>query len=278
MVYIYNIVSAMDVLKRNNVNIIGQGKQVLMFAHGFGCDQSMWRFVTPAFEKDYKIVLFDYVGCGKSDISQYREDRYNSLYGYALDVLEICHELELEDVILVGHSVSSMIGLLASIQDQERFRAMILVCPSACYINKNGYIGGFEEKDLHGLMEVMENNYVGWANFLAPMVMKNLERPELAQELEESFCSMDKEITGNFAKVTFFSDNRRELSEVKVPSLVLQCKEDDIASEIVGEYVHNTLENSEIYYMNATGHCPHMSHPQETIECMQKYLATIDNS
>ncbi|MEB8345072.1 alpha/beta hydrolase [Flavobacteriaceae bacterium KMM 6898] len=268
----------MDVLKRNNVKIIGHGTQVLMFAHGFGCDQSMWRFVTPAFENEYKIVLFDYVGCGKSDISQYREDRYDSLYGYALDVLEICHELNLTDVNLVGHSVSSMIGMLASIQDPDRFRSLILVCPSACYINKNGYYGGFEEKDLHGLMEVMENNYVGWASFLAPVVMKNQERQELTQELEESFCSMDKEITENFARVTFFSDNRRELSNVKVPSLVLQCREDDIASEKVGEYVHNTIENSEIYYMNATGHCPHMSHPQETIDCMQRYLTTINKS
>ncbi|MEJ1222381.1 alpha/beta fold hydrolase [Sediminicola sp. 1XM1-17] len=266
----------MGVLKRNNVNIIGQGTQVLMFAHGFGCDQSMWRFVTPAFEKQYKIVLFDYVGCGKSDISQYREDRYDSLYGYALDVLEICHELELKDVILIGHSVSSMIGMLASIQDPDLFRALILVCPSACYVNKNGYYGGFEEKDLHGLMEVMENNYVGWANFLAPVVMKNQERPELIQELEESFCSMDKEITRNFAKVTFFSDNREDLSKVKVPSLILQCQEDDIASEQVGEFVHHALERSEIYYMKATGHCPHMSHPQETIDSMQRYLSTID--
>ena len=268
----------MGVLNRNNVNIIGSGKQVIMFAHGFGCDQSMWRFVTPAFEKVYKIVLFDYVGCGKSDISQYREDRYNSLYGYALDVLEICHELDLQDVILVGHSVSSMIGMLASIQEPELFRSLILVCPSACYVNKNGYYGGFEEKDLLGLMEVMENNYVGWASFLAPLVMKNEARPELIQELEESFCSMDKEITENFARVTFFSDNRKELYDVKVPSLVLQCREDDIASEKVGEYVHNTLQNSEIYYMNATGHCPHMSHPQETIDSMKNYLATIDTA
>jgi len=262
----------MNILKRNNVNVFGKGTQVIMFAHGFGCDQVMWRFITPAFEEDYKLVLFDYVGCGKSDIGQYNEDRYGSLHGYAQDILEICHALNLENVILVGHSVSSLIGMLASIQQPELFRSLLLVCPSPCYINKPGYIGGFEEKDLQGLMEVMENNYVGWASFLAPVVMKNAERLELVKELEESFCSMDKEITGNFAKVTFFSDNREDLPKVKVPSLILQCTEDDIAGEEVGAYVHDNLRNSVIKRMKATGHCPHMSHPEETIECIQQYL------
>lgn len=262
----------MDVIKRNNVRVLGEGAQVLMFAHGFGCDQTMWRYIIPAYEKDYKIVLFDYVGCGKSDISQFTEERYSSLHGYALDIIEICESLNLRDVILVGHSVSSMVGMLASIQRPEYFRSLILVCPSPCYINKDGYQGGFEEKDLEGLMEVMDNNYVGWASFLAPVVMKNQEQPGLTEELEKSFCSMDKEITQNFARITFFSDNREDLSKVKVPSLVLQCSEDDIAPKEVGEYVKDKLENSTIYYMKATGHCPHMSHPVETIECISRYL------
>ncbi len=266
----------MDVLKRNNVNVFGKGTQVIMFAHGFGCDQVMWRYITPAFEEDYKLVLFDYVGCGNSDTGQYNEDRYGSLQGYAQDVLEICNALNLENVILVGHSVSSMIGILASIQQPELFQSLILVCPSPCYINKPGYIGGFEEKDLKELMVVMENNYVGWASFLAPVVMKNIERPELSQELEKSFCSMDKEITGNFAKVTFFSDNREDLPKVKVPTLILQCTQDDIASDKVGDYVHNKLSKSVIYHMKATGHCPHMSHPEETIKCIQQYLQAED--
>ncbi|WP_150451163.1 alpha/beta fold hydrolase [Arenibacter lacus] len=262
----------MDTLKRNNVKVIGKGDQVIMFAHGFGCDQQMWRYITPAFEDEYKLVLFDYVGCGKSDIEQYNEDRYGSLHGYAQDILDICTTLNLKNVILVGHSVSSMIGMLASIQQPHLFRSLILVCPSPCYINKSDYIGGFEEKDLQGLMEVMENNYVGWASFLAPVVMKNTERPELVQELEESFCSMDKEITGNFARVTFFSDNREDLPKVKVPSLILQCAEDDIANEKVGAYVHANLKNSVLKPMKATGHCPHMSHPKETIKYIQQYL------
>ncbi|NNE78392.1 MAG: alpha/beta hydrolase [Pricia sp.] len=262
----------MNVLKRNNVKVFGKGDQTLMFAHGFGCDQAMWRFITPAFEEDYKIVLFDYVGCGKSEISEYTEERYGSLYGYALDILEICHELNLENVILVGHSVSSIIGMLASIREPDLFRSLILICPSPCYINKPGYYGGFEEKDLIGLMEVMENNYVGWSSYLAPVVMKNAERPELTDELQKSFCSMDKEITENFARVTFFSDNREDLAKVNVPSLILQCSEDDIASEKVGAYVHKKVGGSVMYEMQATGHCPHMSHPDETIHCIKRYL------
>ncbi len=262
----------MDILKRNNVQISGNGTQVIMFAHGFGCDQGMWRYITPAFEKEYQIVLFDYVGCGKSDIGSYTEARYGSLEGYALDIIEICRELKLKDVIFVGHSVSSMVGMLASIREPHLFKSLILVCPSPCYINKPGYYGGFEEKDLEDLMEVMDNNYVGWASFLAPVVMKNPGSPELTEELENSFCSMDKEITANFARVTFFSDNRSDLQKVLVPSLILQCAEDDIASKEVGQYVHRELKGSEIRYMKATGHCPHMSHPDETIKCIQEYV------
>ena len=263
----------MNVLKRNNVNQFGKGQQVLMFAHGFGCDQVMWRHITPAFEAEYKIVLFDYVGSGRSDIAQYNENRYGSLNGYALDILEICRELKLKDVILIGHSVSSMIGLLASIQNPEQFRALIFVSPSPCYINKPGYPGGFEEKDIQELLNIMDNNYVGWSNFLAPIVIKNLEKPELADELAESFCSMDKKITRNFAHVTFFSDNRDDLEKVTVPCLILQCAQDDIASEKVGEYMHDRLGDSTIVHMKATGHCPHMSQPEETITCIQAYLS-----
>lgn len=255
------------------MNVIGQGKETLLFAHGFGCDQQMWRYITPSFEKKYKIVLFDYVGCGKSDITHYNENRYSSLHGYAEDVVEICRELDIKNVHFVGHSVSSVIGLLASIKAPEIFQSMILICPSPCYINKPGYHGGFEEKDLEELMEVMDNNYLGWSNYLAPVVMKNPEKPELTKELAESFCSMDKEITRNFARTTFFSDNRDDLTQVQHPCLILQCSEDDIACEKVGEYMHQKLPNSTIVYMKATGHCPHMSHPEETIEGIRNYLA-----
>jgi len=262
-----------DILKRNNVTIKGTGKQVMLFAHGFGCDQNMWRFVTPEFEKDYKIVLFDYVGCGKSDISAYNVERYSNLYGYAQDVLEICQELELEEIIFVGHSVSSMIGLLAAIENPDIFSCMVFIGPSARYVNDVNYTGGFSREDLNELLDVMDNNFIGWANFLAPVVMKNEDRADLTEELIESFCSTDPIITRRFAEVTFFSDNREDLSNLTIPCLVLQCSDDAIAPDEVGMYIHNKIKGSTFEKMNATGHCPHMSHPGETIELIQKFLS-----
>lgn len=261
------------VSKRNNVKVSGNGTQPMLFAHGFGCDQNMWRFITPAFEEKYKIVLFDYVGSGKSDIAAYNSERYSSLNGYAQDVLEICEELGLKDVIFVGHSVSSMIGALAAIEKPALFSQLIMVGPSPRYINDPpAYSGGFEKKDLEGLLETMDNNYIGWANFLAPVIMKNPDRPELTKELEESFCSTDPRIARKFAEVTFFSDNRKDLSRVKVPCLVLQCSDDAIAPDQVGKYVAENIKGSKFKKMHATGHCPHMSHPEETVALIREYL------
>jgi sigma-B regulation protein RsbQ len=259
--------------QRNNINVFGNGKQPMMFAHGFGCDQNMWRFITPAFEDDYRIILFDYVGAGKSDLSQYNPERYSSLQGYAQDVLDICEELQLKDVIFVGHSVSSMIGLLAAIDKPEYFSNIIMVGPSPCYINDEGYIGGFEKKDIEGLLETMEKNYIGWANFLAPAIMGQKEKPHLGEELAQSFCSTDPVIASQFAKATFFSDNRKDLSKLKTPSLILQCSEDIIAPVEVGNFIHHQLTGSTLKIMKATGHCPHMSEPEETIELIKDYLA-----
>ena len=261
-----------DVLKRNFVTILGEGQQVMLFAHGFGCDQNMWRFITPAFKEQYKIVLFDYVGCGKSDNRAYNPERYSTLHGYAQDILDICEELELKDVIYVGHSVSSMTGLLAAINRPDIFSSMIFIGPSPRYMNDMGYTGGFSREDLEGLLEVMDNNYIGWANFLAPVIMKNSDNPELTKELEESFCSTDPIITRKFAEVTFFSDNRNDLSKLTMPCLILQCSDDAIAPDEVGEYTHQMIKGSTYEKMKATGHCPHMSHPNETIELMQKFL------
>ena len=260
---------------RNNVRITGQGTQPLMFAHGFGCDQSMWRYVAPAFENDYKVVLFDYVGCGKSDWSAYRADRYSTLEGYARDVLDIVEAYDLRDVVFVGHSVSSVIGLLASLQAPGRFAREILVGPSPCYVNGDGYVGGFERKDIEGLLDLMEKNYVGWAAFLAPVVMKNPGNPELVQELQESFCAADPRVTREFARATFLSDYRDQVAKVKVPTLIMQCSEDAIAPDCVGDYLHRVLPGSTLTVMAATGHCPHMSHPGETIALMKEYLATV---
>jgi sigma-B regulation protein RsbQ len=259
---------------RNNVKSFGKGKQPMMFAHGFGCDQNMWRFITPAFEDDYRVVLFDYVGAGKSEISSYNAERYSSLQGYAQDVLDICDHLKLTDVIFVGHSVSSMIGLLAAVVKQDYFSKMIMVGPSPCYINDDNYVGGFERKDIEGLIETMEKNYIGWANFLAPAIMGNKDRPELGEELAESFCSTDPIIANQFAKATFFSDNRKDLAKLKIPSLILQCSEDIIAPSAVGSFVHRNLQQSTLKLMKATGHCPHISEPEETIQLIKEYLST----
>jgi sigma-B regulation protein RsbQ len=261
-----------DVITRNNVHVSGKGTQPMVFVHGFGCDQNMWRFVTPAFEKDYRIVLFDYVGSGKSDWSAYSPDKYATLDGYVQDLLDVIETLDLRDIILVGHSVSGIVGLLASIQAPERFARHILIGPSPCYVNDEGYVGGFERKDIEGLLELMEKNYIGWASYLAPVVMKNPDQEARVKELQESFCSTDPRITKNFATATFLSDSRADLPKVSVPSLVLQCSEDAIAPDEVGRYMSRVLHDSTFRQMEATGHCPHMSHPEETIALMKEYL------
>lgn len=268
-----------NILVRNNVQVLGNGTQPLMFAHGFGCDQNMWRFVTPAFEKDFQIVLFDHVGSGKSDLSAYDKERHGDLQGYAQDVVEICEALDLRDVIFVGHSVSCMIGLLASLQEPELFARMALIGPSPCYINHlPEYVGGFERSDIEELLGMMEKNYIGWASFFAPAVMQNEAMPELTQELESSFCSTDPNTALLFARTTFYGDNRADLSKVRVPSLILQCAQDLVAPTEVGHYVHAHLPGSTLHLMKATGHCPHMSHPQETISVIQDYLQTTDKT
>ncbi len=262
--------------ERNNVRVFGKGTQPMLFAHGFGCDQNMWRFITPAFENDYKIILFDYVGAGKSDVSAYNAERYASLQGYAEDIEEICAELNLKNVIIVAHSVSAMIALLAALQQPAYFSKIIMIGPSPCYINDSDYTGGFERKDIEGLLETMEKNYIGWSNFLAPEIMGNKERPELGTELVESFCSTDPVIARRFAEATFFSDNRQDLGKNKIPSLLLQCSDDIIAPTQVGEYLSRNLPNSTLKIMKATGHCPHMSEPAETIAFIKEYLAMPD--
>lgn len=261
------------VIRRNNVHTRGEGSQPMVFAHGFGCDQNMWRFVTPAFEDDYQVILFDYVGAGRSDVSAYNSKRYGSLQGYAQDILDVCEALALEDVIFVGHSVSSIIGILAAKRAPERFNHLVLVGPSPCYINDDdGYVGGFQRDEIAGLLDMMEKNYIGWTQFLAPVIMQNADRPALAQELEESFCSTEPHIAGEFARVTFFADNRADLADVTIPSLILQCSNDAIAPVSVGQYMHRHLPNSQLHELSVTGHCPHMSHPEETIEAIRAYL------
>ena len=267
-----------DVIARNNVRTFGTGSQPMVFAHGFGCDQNMWRQITPAFESDYRIVLFDYVGSGKSDLKAYDAARYSTLDGYASDIVEVCEALDLRDVILVGHSVSSMIAVLAARRIPERMANLIFVGPSPRYINDTDYVGGFERADIEGLLDMMDKNYIGWANFLGPAIMKNTDRPELATELTESFCSTDPVIARRFAEATFFADNRSDLATSPVPSLILQCSDDMIAPLHIGEYVHRNTPRSTLRVMKATGHCPHMSHPEETIELIRDYLNSEEHA
>lgn len=261
-----------DILRRNNVRVSGRGTQPMLFAHGFGCDQNMWRFVAPAFENDYRVVLFDYVGSGQSELAAYDPDRYDTLEGYAQDILDVVHALDLRDIVFVGHSVSSMIGVLAANREPDRFSRLVLIGPSPRYINETPYVGGFDRSDIDGLLEMMDKNFIGWANFLAPAIMKNPEHPELGEELTASFCSTDPVIARRFAQATFYADNRADLAAVRVPSLILQCSDDMVAPHEVGDYMHQHLADSTLRTMKATGHCPHMSHPAETIELIKEYL------
>lgn len=263
---------AHDVLRRNNVTVAGNGTQPMLLAHGFGCDQNMWRFITSEFEDDYRLILFDYVGSGRSDLSAYDAERYSTLDGYAQDVLDIVHAMDLTDVIFVGHSVSSIIGVLAANQEPDRFERLVMIGPSPRYINDTPYIGGFERRDIDGLFEMMDHNFIGWANFLAPSIMRNPDRPELGQELTDSFCSTDPVIARRFAEATFLADNREDLARVTVPSLILQCSEDMIAPQEVGNYLNSVMPGSTLRFMEATGHCPHMSHPEETVALIKEYL------
>lgn len=263
----------MSALTRNNVKVSGQETgQPMIFAHGFGCDQNMWRFVTPVFEEEYRVVLFDHVGAGGSDLSAYNRPKYASLQGYASDVLEICRELGLTRAIFVGHSVAAMIGVLAALQEPDRFEKLILIGPSPRYIDADGYRGGFSREDIEGLLDSLDSNYLGWSSAMAPVIMGNPDRPELGTELTNSFCRTNPEIAKDFARVTFLSDNRADLPKVKTRSLILQCSEDAIAPREVGEYVSRQMPNSELRLMRATGHCPNLSAPEETISAIQDFL------
>lgn len=264
----------MAALKRNNVQVHGSGDSAIIFAHGFGCDQNMWRFVEPAFRDRYRTILFDHVGAGNSDHSAYDRAKYGTLAGYADDVIEICEELKSGPVIFVGHSVSAMIGSLAAIGRPELFTKLVLVGPSPCYINDGDYVGGFTRQDIEELLQVLDSNYLGWSSSMAPVIMGNADQPALGQELTASFCRTDPAIAKHFARVTFLSDNRADLPRLQTPSLILQCSEDVIAPAAVGQYLHRTVPGSVLVQLNATGHCPHMSAPEETIEAIQAYLAT----
>jgi sigma-B regulation protein RsbQ len=261
----------MSVLQRNNVNVRGIGTP-MMFAHGFGCDQNMWRLVAPHFEGHYQTILFDNVGAGKSDLTAYSKEKYSSLEGYADDVVEIGRELGLSDAVFVGHSVSAMIGVIASQKAPGMFKSLVLVGPSPCYINEGDYVGGFTKAQIEELLQSLDDNHLGWSASMAPVIMGNSGRPELAEELTNSFCRTDPEIAKEFARTTFMSDARSALGKTKIPTLILQCSDDVIAPLAVGEYLHKEIPNSKFVIMNATGHCPNLSAPDETISEIEAFL------
>jgi sigma-B regulation protein RsbQ len=263
-----------DLLRRHAVRVSGNpAGQPMLFAHGFGCDQTLWRFVAPAFEDEFRVVTFDFVGAGASDRAAYDTARYGTLGGYTDDLLAICRALDLRETVLVGHSVSATIAILASIAEPDRFSDLVLVTPSPRYLDDPpDYRGGFTESDIDGLLQMLDVNATGWAAFLAPIVMGNPDRPELTEDLEATFCSIDPVMARQFARVTFLADNRADLGRVSTPSLILQCSHDAVAPVEVGSYLERHLPGSTLRIIEATGHCPHVSDPQETIVAIREYL------
>ena len=262
----------MSALSRNNVTIHGSGSSQIIFAHGFGCDQNMWRFVTPAFADDHQIILFDHVGAGKSDLSAYDPAKYSRLDGYADDIVEIGRELNLRDAVFIGHSVSAMMGIIAASKASELFKALVLVGPSPCYINDGDYVGGFERHQVEELLEALDSNHMGWSVTMAPVIMGNPDREELGAELANSFCRTDPVIAKHFARTTFLTDCRDILATTDLPTLILQCSEDVIAPESVGRYMNARMPNSTLVIMEATGHCPNLSAPDETIQAIKRFI------
>ncbi|MEU2791584.1 alpha/beta hydrolase [Streptomyces sp. NPDC007100] len=266
----------MDILRRNNVTVTGnpEGPAVVL-AHGFGCDQNMWRLTVPALTDVYRVVLFDYVGCGRSDLSAFQEDRYASMSGYAQDVVEVAEALDLRDAAFVGHSVSAMAGVLAARQAPERIGSLVMVAPSPCYIDDDGYRGGFSAADIDELLDSLESNYLGWSAAMAPTIMGTPERPALGEELTNSFCATDPRMARVFARTTFLSDCRDDLKTVTVPTLVLESAQDVIAPREVGAYVHARIPGSTLVTLDATGHCPHLSAPEAVNQAVTAFLAGL---
>jgi sigma-B regulation protein RsbQ len=262
----------MSIRERNNVTVRGRGNTDMIFAHGYGCDQNMWRLLTPAFEDRYRIILYDLVGSGRSELSAYDTKKYSTLRGHAQDLLEIAHEFAPGPCVFVGHSVSAMIGLLAGVDDPQRFTAQVMIGPSPCYINDGDYVGGFTREDIDSLLDTLDSNYLGWASTMAPTIMGAPDRPDLRQELTNSFCQTDPEIAKHFARVTFLGDNRADLAKLQAPSLILQCSDDIIAPCSVGEYMHRVMPQSTLRQVENIGHCPHLSAPSAIAAAMEPFL------
>lgn len=261
-----------ELVRKFNIKILGKGEKPLIFLHGFGCDQAMWRSVVSAFETDHKIILYDQMGAGDSDISVYNEKKYSDLKGYAQDLIEIIEGLSLKSTYFVGHSVSAMIGVLAAIERPDLFADLILIGPSPCYLNDGTYRGGFPREAIEDLLSNADKDYLGWARAMAPVIMARSDRPEFGAELTNSFCRTNPTIARHFARVLFLADNREDLHLLKIPALILQCSQDIIAPEFVGRYLHEHMAKSRFHQLRAVGHCPHVSEPEETVQAMRSYL------
>ncbi len=267
----------MSVQKRNNVNVRGDGPATMVFVHGFGCDQNMFRFVAPGYSSRYRTVLLDLVGSGNSDLNAYDRHKYSSLQGYADDMLDVIDEFATGPVVFVGHSVSAMIGMLADLKAPGKIAAHVMIGPSPCYINDGDYVGGFTRQDIEGLLETLESNYLGWSSNMAPAIMGAPDKPELGVELTNSFCRTDPEIAKQFARVTFMSDHRADLARLKTPSLILQCSDDLIAPRSVGEFMHRTLPASTLHIIDNVGHCPHLSEPDASVAAINDFLRKLQS-
>ncbi|SHG61744.1 alpha/beta fold hydrolase [Massilia sp. CF038] len=265
----------MDIIKRNNVSVRGNGPMTMLFAHGFGCDQNMWRLLAPHFETRFRTVMYDLTGSGKSDLGAYDRKRHHGLEGHAADMLEVLDAVDAGPTIVVGHSVSGMIGLLAAIERADRFAAQVMVGPSPCYLNDGDYQGGFGDADIEELLATMDLNFLGWSSAMAPTIMGAPDQPALAEELTNSFCRTDPEIAKHFARVTFTSDHRHRLPHSPVPSLILQCSDDIIAPLSVGHYMHSQMPGSQLRIIENVGHCPHLSAPSASVDAIETFLATL---
>ncbi|MBA1275416.1 alpha/beta fold hydrolase [Stutzerimonas azotifigens] len=262
----------MDLQHRNNVNVMGNGPATLVFSHGFGCDQTMWRFLTDQFAGQFRVVVYDLVGAGQSDVSAYDRDKYGTLAGYAQDLNEVIDQFASGPVVLIGHSVSAMIDVLADRQVPGRIAAHVMVGPSPCYIDSDGYVGGFTLEDIESLLDSLDDNYLGWSSNMAPVIMGAPGQPELGAELTNSFCRTDPDIAKHFARVTFMSDNRRDVAGLTTPTLILQSTDDLIAPIAVGEYLRASMPNSSLVLVDNVGHCPHMSAPGACADAMDVFL------
>jgi sigma-B regulation protein RsbQ len=263
----------MSVLLRHNVTRTGGGTgKTLIFTHGYGCDQNVWHAVAEALSANHEVVLYDCAGCGKADPTAYDRVRHATLQGHADDLIAVCEAAKLERPVLVAHSVGTMIGVLAAQRRPELFDSLVLIAPSPSYINDGDYLGGFDREDIDSLLETLESNHFGWARMMAPVVMGNPDRPELAGALGDSFCRMDSGVARHFAQVTFLADHRKDLGEISAPSLLLQCSDDSLAAPGIGEYLAQQMANSSLVQLSATGHCPHMSAPAEVVGVLSDFL------